>query len=167
MKKQLKILFIQTGGSIDKDYPRLVKAYAFEIRDPAVKRILVKVHPNFSYKIMSLLRKDSMDITAADRKKIYQACKNSGATKIIITHGTDTMVETAQALSSIKNKAIVLTGSRLPEKFIDSDAMFNIGVAVGLLNIVDTGIYIAMNGKIYSWDNCKKDPKTGRFVEKM
>lgn len=166
MKNKLKILFLQTGGTIDKDYLKPVKSYAFEIGDPAVKRILAKVYPNFDYKIISLLKKDSLDFTDADRKKIFQACKKADATKIIITHGTDTMVETARVLSPIKNKAIILTGSRSPEKFIDSDAMFNIGVAVGLLNVINDGVYIAMNGRIYSWDNCKKDQKTGQFVEK-
>ena len=162
----MKITFIQTGGTIDKDYPKLAKGYGFEIGEPAVKRILEKVNPNFGFEIISILKKDSLDITDEDREKIYEVCVKADSDKIIITHGTDTMIETAKKLSEIKNKVIILTGAMKPEKFSDSDASFNIGTAIGAVNILENGVYIAMNGRIYSWDRCKRDLKTGQFIEK-
>jgi L-asparaginase len=162
----MKIVFIQTGGTIDKDYPKMKSGYAFEITEPAVKRILQKVNPIFDFEIISLLKKDSLDITEEDRKKIYAACQKADSDKIIITHGTDTMIETAKKLSTIKNKTIILTGAMRPEKFSDSDASFNVGTAVGAVNVLSNGIYIAMNGRIYPWNKVKRNLETGQFVEK-
>ena len=158
------MLFIQTGGTIDKDYPRTTKGYAFEISEPAVKRVLQKTNPAFDYEILSVLKKDSLEITEDDRQKIYLACKNSGAEKIIITHGTDTMLETAKKLSGIKGKAIIITGAMRPEKFSDSDASFNLGSAIGAANLLKEGVYIAMNGRIHPWQDCKRNLETGQFV---
>jgi L-asparaginase len=162
----MKIVFIQTGGSIDKDYPKTQYGYAFEITEPAVKRILQKVNPNFEFEIISVLKKDSLDITEEDRKKIHENCQKAGSNKIIITHGTDMMIETAKKLSDIKDKVIILTGATKPEKFSDSDAAFNVGTAIGAVNILSKGVYIAMNGRIYSWNKVKRKPETGQFVEK-
>jgi len=161
----MKIVFVQTGGTIDKDYPKPRKGYAFEITEPAVEKILQKVNPNFDYEIIPLLKKDSLDITQQDRNKIHQTCQKTNSNKIIITHGTDTMIQTAKKLSNIKNKTIILTGATKPEKFTDSDAPFNIGTAIGAINILSNGIYIAMNGRIYPWNKVKRDLKTGQFVE--
>lgn len=157
---------MQTGGSIDKDYPKLKNAYGFEITDPAVKRILEKAKPNFEYEIMSILKKDSLDMDFDDRMKIKEACEKNNCDKIIITHGTDTMIETAKVLCSIQNKVIILTGSKRPERFSDSDASFNVGTAVGAINILNYGIYIAMNGRIYKWDECNETEDTGEFLGK-
>ena len=162
----MKIAFIQTGGTIDKDYPKATGGYAFEIAEPAVKRILQRVNLNFDWEIISILRKDSQDITEEDRQKIRDACERAEADKIIVTHGTDTMIETARELCSIKDKVIVLTGAMKPEKFIDSDASFNLGVAVGAINVLRQGVYIAMNGRIYPWDIAKRNSRTGQFVDK-
>ena len=162
----MKILFIQTGGTIDKDYPRVTKGYAFEITEPAVKRITERINPNFEYKIVALLQKDSLDLTKKDRAKILGTCSKSRANKIIITHGTDTLIQTAKTLSKIKNKTIILTGAMRPEKFSDSDATFNVGVAVGALGSLKHGIYIAMNGRVYDWKKCKRISKTGQFIYK-
>ncbi|MFH1586442.1 MAG: asparaginase domain-containing protein [Candidatus Diapherotrites archaeon] len=95
---------------------------------------------------------------------MYAACQKADADKIIITHGTDTMIETAKNLSDI-NKVIILTGAMRPEKFSNSDASFNIGVAIGLINVLENGVYIAMNGRVYTWDKCKRNLETGQFVE--
>jgi L-asparaginase len=160
----MKIVFIQAGGTIDKDYPRTQKGYAFEIREPAVKRILEKVHPSFDFEVISVLKKDSLDMTEKDRDRILEACQKTDTDKIVVTHGTDTMIETAKKLSGIENKAIVLTGAMKPEKFSDSDASFNVGAAVGALNVLSRGVYIAMNGRILLWDKVKRDERTGRFV---
>jgi len=161
----MKIVFIQAGGTIDKDYPRKQKGYAFEIGEPAVKRILEKIHPGFEFEVISLLRKDSLDMTKKDRDRILEACQKTDADKIVVTHGTDTMIETAKKLSKIRNKAIVLTGAMKPEKFFDSDASFNVGAAVGAINVLSSGVYIAMNGRVLSWDRVRRDERTGRFVE--
>jgi L-asparaginase len=161
----MKIVFIQAGGTIDKDYPRTRKGYAFEIGEPAVKRILGKVHPSFDFEVISLLKKDSLDMTEKDRGKILEACQKADADKIVITHGTDTMAETAKKLSRIKNKAIVLTGAMKPEKFSDSDASFNVGAAVDAINVLSNGVYIAMNGRILPWNKIRRDEQTGLFVE--
>ena len=161
----MKITFIQTGGTLDKDYAQKAKTYNFEISEPAVERILEKVNPNFKYEILSVLKKDSLDITLGDREKIYDVCKNIKNSKIVVTHGTDTMVETAKRLSDIKNKTIILVGASKPEKFYDSDAPFNIGTAIGAINVLNKGVYIAMNGRIYDWNRCKKQEKNGQFIE--
>lgn len=162
----MEILFIQTGGTIDKLYAEKSGVYNFDIQEPAIKRILERIEPNFEYKIISLLKKDSLDITAEDRERIYLECFNSKENKIIISHGTDTIVKTAEVLSKIKDKSIILFGSKKPEKFKDSDAEFNFGTAIGAINILDKGIFIAMNGRIYSWDKCEKDPNTANFISK-
>lgn len=159
----MKITFIQTGGTIDKDYPKHIKGYAFEIGESAVKRILEKINPNFEYEIISLLKKDSQDITDEDRVKICEKCKQIENDKIIISHGTDTLIETAKYLFDVKNKLIILTGAMKPEKFSDSDAMFQIGSAIGALNCLENGIYIAMNGNIFPADKLKRNMKTGQF----
>ncbi|MBU4245498.1 MAG: asparaginase domain-containing protein [Nanoarchaeota archaeon] len=161
----MKLVFIQTGGTIDKDYPKTTKGYVFEISEPAIKRIVQRVAPNFDFEIVSVLKKDSLDITEADRIKISKTCQEVMADKIIITHGTDTMIETAKALSNIKNKVIILTGAARPEKFSDSDASFNLGVAIGAANVLKKGIYIAMNGRIYPWNNVKRKLETGQFID--
>ena len=160
----MKIIFIQTGGTIDKDYPKNKKGYAFEITEPAVERMLKRLSPAFDYEIVSLLRKDSLDLTADDREKIYATCLAADGDKIIVTHGTDTMIETAHFLSSIKNKLIILTGAMKPEKFTDSDAPLNLGVALGAISLLKEGVFIAMNGRVYPVDEVARNPETGQFT---
>jgi L-asparaginase len=159
----MKITIFTTGGTIDKDYATGAGTYNFEVSEPAAKRILDIANPGFQYDIRVLLKKDSLDMTDADRQRIYDACKNAADDKIIITHGTDTMIETARKLSGIKNKAIVLVGSSKPAKFSDSDAHFNLGTATGGISVLASGIYIAMNGEISAWNRVMKNPKTGKF----
>ncbi len=161
----MKILFIQTGGTIDKDYPKKNKGYAFEIDEPAVCRILNGVEPGFEFEVKSLLKKDSLDLTDADRELIRLECQNSPYNKIIITHGSDTLPETARAIGNIPDKSIILVGAYRPERFSNSDAHFNVGVAVGALNILKNGTFIAMNGKIMSPEGIRKNPESGRFEE--
>ncbi|MFC2140743.1 asparaginase domain-containing protein [Acidobacteriota bacterium] len=163
----MKITFIQTGGTIDKDYPRTTKGYAFEISEPAVKRVLEKLNPAFEFEIITALKKDSLEITGQDRQKIVDICNNLDNQKIIITHGTDTMIETAEKLSEIKDKTIVITGAMRPERFYNSDAPINIGVAIGAVNVLERGVYIAMHGRVYPWDQVKRDPQTGQFISSL
>jgi len=124
-----------------------------------------KLKLNIDYDIERILAKDSLEMTEDDRLLIKRACQGALAKKILITHGTDTMIETARILSDIPDKAIVLTGASQPYKFRESDAEFNIGVAFGALNILDRGVFIAMNGRVYPWDKCEKTAD-GRFLEK-
>ncbi len=147
----MKVLFIQTGGTIDKNYPAGVNnhGYNFEITEPAFDRILKRIKPKFEYEAKLLLKKDSLDLEDKDRALILETCQNSSFDKIIITHGTDTMSQTAQTLAAIKDKTIVITGAMLPEKFKDSDADFNLGTAIGALSSLPPGIYIALHGQVF------------------
>ena len=158
----MKITFICTGGTIDKDYATSAGTYNFEISEPAVNRIFRNINPNFEYEVKSILKKDSLDMTEEDRQIIYNSCKEVENDKIIITHGTDTMVKTAERLASLKDKVIILVGAAKPERFYGSDAPFNIGTALGAINILNKGVYIAMNGKIFEWNNVLKK-ENGEF----
>jgi L-asparaginase len=162
----VKILFVQTGGTIDKDYPKVWQAYSFEITEPAFDRILELVNPAFGYRSVSALKKDSMDMTDEDRRKITELCKSAPEQHIVITHGTDTMSQTAEALSGIKDKTIVITGSARPERFSNSDAGFNVGTAVGAVQTLSHGVYISMNGLVSEWNKVEKSSKTGQFKTK-
>ena len=134
----MKITFLQTGGTIDKDYPKSTKGWAFEIDTPAVERIIPKLNPTFDYEIISVLKKDSTEITEEDRVVIKAACENSSE-HIIITHGTDTMAETASFLSDIVDKTIIITGAMRPQRFANTDADINIGMAIGAVQILPNG----------------------------
>lgn len=159
-----QITIIQTGGTIDKDYPRKIKGYSFEIGEPAVLRILSKIDLCLNYHLISAFTKDSMDIDLSDREKLLKICQQDQNKHILITHGTDTMLETARFLNSIKDKTIVLTGSFKPEKFKDSDAEFNLGLALGAVQLLGKGVYIAMNGLIIPIDKADRDFTSGKFL---
>ena len=162
----MKILFIQTGGTIDKDYPKSTKGWAFEISEPAVERILQKLNPSFNYRIKSVLKKDSLEITEKDRAILYNECKAANEEKIIITHGTDTITETAKFLSKIIDKTIILTGAMRPERFTNSDADLNIGISIGGVQSLKNGIYIAMHGLIIPYNEVSRNMKTGQYFKK-
>ena len=163
----MKILFIQTGGTIDKEYEQGVEAYNFVITSPSIARILDKSKPSFEYRILPVTKKDSMDLTDADRDSIVAACTQAAEDRIIITHGTDTMAQTAKALSHLTGKVIVLTGALRPERFYNSDAMFNVGTAVGGVQTLKNGVYIAMSGQLFPWDQYHKHPTTGQFINRQ
>lgn len=161
----MKIKIFTAGGTIDKVYADTKGTLNFSFGKPAIAEIgEEKVKMNFEYDVERVITKDSMDMSDDDRQLIKRACQGAIADKIMITHGTDTMIETAQVLSEIKDKLIVLTGAAQPYRFRESDAEFNIGVAIGALNLLDKGVYIVMNGRVYEWDKCKK-LKDGTFVE--
>jgi len=160
----LKITFVQTGGSIDKDYPKNIGGYSFEISKPAFSRILEKIQLNFDYEIISILKKDSQDLTDKDRNKILKICTEIKNKRIIITHGTDKILSTAEHLKPINDKVIVLTGSFIPERFKNSDADFNLGLAVCAVSILGEGIYIALNGTVYEINKVKRDNESGMYI---
>ena len=165
----MKILFLQTGGTIDKDYQGGDDhhGYTFTIGPPAFERILSRAKTGFDYEAKLIIQKDSLDIDDEDRKRILQTCAESPIKNIIITHGTDTMLETAQVLSSLKNKIIILTGSLSPELFKNTDADFNVGSAVGAIPFLTDGVYLAMSGVVTDWQKMTFDKESGRFVVKQ
>ena len=162
----MKIKVFTVGGTIDKMYSEEKGTLNFSFGKQAVRELSdSKVKLNLEYDIERLLAKDSLEMNDEDRQLIKKACEGTIANKILITHGTDTMIDTARVLSVIPNKVIVLTGASQPYKFRESDAEFNIGVAIGALNILDQGVYISMNGRVYKWDKCEKR-SDGWFVDK-
>jgi len=116
--------------------------------------------------VRTLMMIDSLDMTDEDRVMIADHCNKSKEKKIIITHGTDTMADTAKFLASrIKDKTVVLTGAMIPYKFGSSDGLFNLGSAMAFVQSLQPGVYVAMNGKCFNWDNVRKNKKTGEFEE--
>lgn len=143
----MKIHFITTGGTIDKVYFDAKSDY--EIGPPQVEEVLREAGVAFEFTVEPVLAKDSLEMTSEDRELILQRVAASSASRIIVTHGTDTMVETAEVLRGVLDKTIVLTGAMQPARFRRTDATFNIGMAVGVVSALPAGVYIAMNGGIF------------------
>lgn len=159
----MRIKIFSVGGTIDKVYFDQLSNY--QVGAPSIRDILKNLPLNFDYEIVSLIRKDSLDMTDEDRQLVHNMVKQDAAHRILITHGTDTMVGTAKRLLDITDKVIVLTGAMEPAGFTSSDAVFNIGCAIGAIQTMDAGIYIAMNGRIYHPDKVRKNRNAGRFEE--
>lgn len=160
----MTILFIQTGGTIDKDYPQSTKGYAFEFGEPATRRILEKLNPSFNFEIITAFQKDSLEITDVDRQQLTDLILQKDFQKIIITHGTDTLIKTAEFLAhKITNRLIVLTGAMLPERFSNSEAAINIGSAIAAANLLEQGVFITMHGVLKRYDEIQRDLNTGKF----
>lgn len=160
----MAIKLLITGGTIDSVYNHLNGKLNYTRNKSSVPEMLKQARCTLQIKIQTLFLKDSLDITDSDREKILRACKNCSEDKIVITHGTDTMTETAKALGEIiKNKTIVLLGAMTPYSFGNSDALFNLGGALSVVQFLRPGVYIAMNGKIFSCDNVRKDREKGEF----
>jgi L-asparaginase len=156
-----KLLIITTGGTIDKIY--FDDKSDYQIGEPQISKILNLMHVAFDFEVTALMRKDSLHITTDDRQLIRSAVAATDASHVLITHGTDTMVETAAELAGLPGKTIVLTGALNPARFRDSDAIFNIGCAVGAVQALPPGVYIAMNGKVWDPDHVRKNPRENRF----
>ncbi len=162
MKK--RIIFIQTGGTIDKDYPHTTKGWAFEFGEPATRRILEKLNPSFEYEILTACQKDSLEITDEDRMILAGLIEKHSENTFVITHGTDTMMDTAAYLRErIKDKLIIITGAMLPERFSNSDAPINLGCAIATANLMEKGVYIAMHGIVKNSTDINRDMKTGKY----
>ncbi len=160
----MNIVFIQTGGTIDKDYPHSSKGWAFEFGEPATKRILEKLNPSFNYQVVTAFQKDSLEVTDEDRRTLVKLIIESGENKFIITHGTDTIIETANYLQNhISNKLVVLTGAMRPERFSNSEAPINLGCAIATANLMQQGIFIAMHGIVKEVSEIKRSLETGKF----
>lgn len=155
------ILILTTGGTIDKIYFDAKSAY--EVGPPNIARLLAELNLSLSYRIVPVLRKDSLDLTAEDRQLIYKHAAESEEKRILITHGTDTMIETGKVLESIAGKTIVLTGALEPAMFKTSDALFNIGCGLTAAQTCAPGVYIAMSGRVLSCGRVRKNLRTNRF----
>ena len=160
----MNILFIQTGGTIDKEYPKKTQGYAFEIGAPAVHKILKNLNPSFDLEVLSCCKKDSLEITDSDRSRLVHMINSHSFTKIIVTHGTDTIIDTGLFLEKhVKNKTVLLTGAMLPERFKDSDAAINLGAAIAAVQLKPSGVFIAMHGIVKSPGLIQRNIKTGNY----
>ena len=159
-----KLLIITTGGTIDKIYFDDMSDY--QIGEPLIGQILEHLQVGFEFEIRALMRKDSLHITAEDRLTIHAEIEASDANRVLITHGTDSMVETALLLADIPGKTMVLTGALNPARFRDTDALFNIGCAVGAVQTLPPGAWIAMSGGIWDPKEVRKNRGKNRFEAK-
>ena len=159
----MKIKIFSVGGTIDKVYFDQLSEY--QVGLPNAQEILDSLPIAFEYEIESLLRKDSLDMNETDRQLVFERVAADPSTKIILTHGTDTMIDTGKTLSGISGKCIVLTGAMEPARFKSSDAVFNVGVAVGAVSSLPDGVYIAMNGRIFDPFKCRKNRDKRMFEE--
>ena len=160
----MKVAILTTGGTFDKVYFDANSEYS--IGDPCITSILDEGNVNSDYRIQSILKKDSLDITSKERQIIKNSVQECVEERIIIIHGTDTMVETAKSLEDIKDKTIVLTGAMQPARFKKTDAIFNSGFALAAVQILENGVYITMNGMVFRSDNVKKNIDLGKFETK-
>ena len=160
----MKIKIYTTGGTIDKVY--FDQKSEYQVGDPQAIGVLERANVVLDYEVESIMKKDSLDFTDEDRELIRKKVDATSLERIVITHGTDTMIDTAKILKNISNKTIVMTGSMYPAQFRDSDAVFNIGCAVTAAQILVPGVYIVMNGRIFKPDHAKKNIELNRFEEK-
>ncbi|HLY20612.1 MAG TPA: asparaginase domain-containing protein [Bryobacteraceae bacterium] len=153
-----------TGGTFDKTYNELTGELFFQ--DSHLPEMLKLGRSNLNVEVRTLMMIDSLQMTADDRQIILQHCRQAPETRILITHGTDTMVETAAILAkAVAEKTIVLTGAMIPYKFGSSDGLFNLGSALAFAQTLPPGVYVAMNGRYFAWDRVRKNRQTGMFEE--
>jgi L-asparaginase len=158
----VRIAFITTGGTIDKVYFDALSS--FEVGETVVGKILREGGVSFDFEVIPLLRKDSLELDDTDREAIRAAVAAREETLVIVTHGTDTMVDTARVLAGIPGKTIVMTGALSPARFQASDAVFNIGMAVAAVQTCPPGVWIAMSGQVFRYDEVRKNRDLNRFV---
>lgn len=156
------IAILATGGTFDKQYNELAGTLAF--KDTHVPEMLRLGRSRVDVAVRQLMMIDSLEMTDADRRAVADACLAADQSRIVITHGTDTMVETAKAVAARKiAKTIVLTGAMVPYAFGSSDGLFNLGSALSFAQTLPAGVYIAMNGRAFAWDNVRKNRESGIF----
>lgn len=160
----MTIRLLITGGTFDKEYNELDGKLFF--RETHLPEMLRLGRSRVPVRMKTLLMIDSLSMTAAQRRRILKECLAAKESRIVITHGTDTMPQTARLLGrSVKNKTVVLTGAMVPYKFGSSDGMFNLGSALSFAQTLPGGVYIAMNGRYFTWDNVRKNKTRGEFEE--
>lgn len=156
------ILVLTTGGTIDKNYFDALSKY--QIVDSGIPALLEEARVALPFRIEEVCRKDSLELTDADRAAIVERARQAPERRIVITHGTDTMTETAKVLASIPGKTMVLTGALSPARFAETDAPFNLGMAFAAAQIAPPGVWIAMSGQVFDGLKVRKDRAAGRFV---
>jgi len=156
-----QLCVVTTGGTIDKVY--FDDKSDFQVGEPQIGRILEELGVAFRFDVVPVLRKDSLHLDDADRELVRATIEAQDARHVLVTHGTDSMVATARVLASIRGKVIVLTGALNPARFRGSDAEFNIGTAVGAVQSLPEGVYIAMNGRIWDPARVRKNVEANRF----
>jgi len=159
----MKIVFITTGGTIDKIY--FDRKNRFEVGDSQLGEVLREANVTLEFEIIPLLRKDSLDLDEEDRGLILETIQESPHRHFVVTHGTDTMIETGRVLRRARGKIIVLTGAMQPARLRFTDALFNIGTAVGAVQLLGEGVYVAMNGRIFRPEKARKNVEMNRFEE--
>ncbi len=160
----MTIRIFVTGGTFDKEYNELAGTLYF--KDTHLQEMLSLGRCKLPVAAQTLMMIDSLEMTEADRALICEQCHRAKEERIVITHGTDTMEETARALRrTVPDKTIVLTGAMVPYRFGSSDGLFNLGSALAFVQTLPRGVYIAMNGKYFHWDNVRKNKNTGEFEE--
>lgn len=157
----MRIRFITTGGTIDKIYFDALSQ--FEVGESVVQHILADALVDIEYDVVPLLQKDSLEIDEKDRQLLRDYIEADDATRYVITHGTDTMPETADALSGLDGRTIVLTGALTPARFRTTDAVFNVGMAIATAQVASPGVYIAMSGQIFDAGAVRKNRTENRF----
>jgi L-asparaginase len=160
----MPIRILITGGTFDKQYDEITARLVF--RDSQVGEMLRLGRSRVDVHLRTIMMIDSLEMTDADREAIVQNCRQCDETKIVITHGTDTMVETARALAGaagVEAKTVVLTGAMIPYAFGSSDGMFNLGSALSFVQVLPARVYVAMNGRCFRWDEVRKNRGTGVF----
>jgi L-asparaginase len=163
-KPNMKIRILITGGTFDKEYDEINGKLFF--KDTHIQEMLRLGRCRLDIQIQTVMMIDSLDMSQEDRQLILQNCKDAPEDRILITHGTDTMAETAAVLGKeVNNKTIVLTGAMIPYAFGSSDGLFNLGSALSFVQALPHGVYIAMNGRYFSWSNVRKNRQTGTFEE--
>lgn len=155
------IRFVTTGGTIDKVYFDALSQ--FEIGESPIDAILADALVSFDYEVVPMFRKDSLELTDADRQQLKRFIETDDADRYVISHGTDTMVETADMLNDIPGKTIVLTGALSPARFRTTDAIFNVGMAVAAVQTATQGVYIAMSGQVFAAGSVRKNRAENRF----
>ena len=161
---KMPVRILVTGGTFDKEYNEITGELYFE--DTHMREILELGRSKLEVKIRTLMLIDSLDMTDEDRATILDNCKRVKEDQIVITHGTDTMTQTAKILAEAElDKTIVLTGAMIPYKFGSSDGLFNFGGALAFAQALPRGVYVAMNGRCFDWDKVEKNRKTGIFED--
>ncbi len=152
---EVDLLVVTVGGTIDKVYFDASSEY--EVGEPTVPHIFQGAGVSLDYTLLPLLRKDSLEMNDEDRELIRATCEQADESRILITHGTDTMAQTAEALVGIEGKTIVLMGAMAPARFRETDAVFNVGCATGAVQALPPGVYIAMNGRVFPAGKVRKN----------
>lgn len=158
----MSVRVLVTGGTFDKEYDELKGTLSF--RRTHVPEMLRLGRCRVSARVTTLMMKDSLFMTAADRRRVLAACRRAREERLVVTHGTDTMAETAAVLGrGLRGKTVVLTGAMRPYRFGSSDGMFNLGSALSFAQVLPPGVYVAMNGRFLPWDDVRKDRRRGVF----